>query len=260
MVGLVGGGGLPAFTIYQSLVKTRDARLEQFQKSPLIDKEVQYFLEKVGDVETVDDFLSDRRLMKVALSAFALEDELQYPARIKAILTEPLEDKDSLVNKLIDPRYKEIATFFDFAARGTSKLKLISFRNDVVDRFLTNEFEKDLGNQNPALREAEYFRRKIGGAENTFNILGDKVLRSVVTFTLGLPELIVLQSIDKQKALIDARVKIEKFQDPEFVEEFIQRFLIKRDADAIQNGGFGGPDSYVLQLFAGAGGRRSLFF
>ncbi len=266
MVGLTGsvggaGVGLPSFLIYKSLESTREKQFAQFQKDPSIQREVDYFLEKAETVSSVEEFLGDRRLMSVALSAFALEEELNYPARIKAVLTEPLSEKDSLANKLIDPRFKEIAGFFQFATLGIANLKLSSFRNEVIERFHTNEFEKFLGKQNPALREAEYFRRKIASVENTFNIMGDQVLRSVVTYTVDLPKEIALQSVDKQKALIDARVDIKDFKDPEFVEKFIQKFLIKKDAEAVESGsgfGAGGPDSYVLQLLPAAGGLNLL--
>lgn len=189
MVGITstfGAPTTPAFFLYRSLESTREQQFAVIQRDPLIDRDVQYFLENAGEVETVEEFVNDRRLMSVALSAFALDEEINLLGRMKVILTEPPEDEDSLVNKLIDPRFKEIAEAFQFASRGTGRLKLISFRNEVVDMFLTNEFEKRLGQQNPALREAEYFRRKIGDIDGTFDILGDKVLRAVVTFTLGL--------------------------------------------------------------------------
>ena len=267
MVGLLGSdfGGVsqPAFPIYQALTQSRDKQFASFEKQPVIQREAAYFLEKAAEVTTVDEFLDDRRLLSVALSAFGLEEEINYLGRIKKVLTEFTEDKDSLVNKLIDPRYKEIAEAFQFDVLGTFNLGLTSFRKDIVEKYKTNEFEKFLGEQNPALREAEYFRRNIGKVENTFNILGDKVLRAVVTFGVQLPQEIVLQSIDKQKALVDQRVDIEDFKDPEFVDKFIKKFLILKDAEAAQDGFAFGAGSTVKNAFAvtllqGAGGGLDL--
>ncbi|MDP6352721.1 MAG: DUF1217 domain-containing protein [Alphaproteobacteria bacterium] len=266
MVGIIGGGfgggtGVSALFILQTLKTTRDEQFEQFKNSPMIQRDVQHFLEKAGEVETAEEFLEDRRLLSVALSAFALEDEINFPARIKKVLIEPVDDKESLSNKLLDPRFKEIAEAFAFGVLGVGKLKLNFFRQEVIDKFLTNEFEKHLGELNPAVREAEFFRRKIGDITNTFDILGNAVLRSVVISTLDLPVQIAFQSVDKQKALIDARVDIEDFKDPEFVDKFIQRFLIKKDLEDAQNGfssaGSGIGNSHLLPLFqglAGAGG------
>jgi hypothetical protein len=257
MLGIVGiqFGGIsqPAFPIFASLAKTRTKQFAAFEKLPNIQRDVDYFLKNASKVETVEEFIKDRRLMTVALSAFGLEDEMQYLGRIRKVLTESPSDKNALVNKLIDPRFKKIAEAFQFADLGLAKLALTSFVNDIVAKFKTNEFEKFLGERNPALREVEYFRRNIGSVENTFNILGDKVLRSVVTFTLGLPMEIALQSIDKQKALIDARVDLKDFKDSEFLDKFIRRFLILKDAEAAQFGfGFGisptAPNAFAITL------------
>ncbi|HEX9647779.1 MAG TPA: DUF1217 domain-containing protein [Alphaproteobacteria bacterium] len=250
-----GGVSLPAFPLYQALGKTRDKQFAAFERQPLIEREVAYFLEHAKKVKTVDEFLADRRLMAVALSAFGMEDEIQYLGRMRKVLTEPVADKDSLANKLIDPRFKKIAEAFQFAELGTFNLGLTSFLNDIAAKYKTNEFERFLGEQNPALREVEYFRRNIGDVESTFNILGDRVLREVVTFALRLPREIVFQSVDKQKALVDARVDIEDFQDPGFVDDFIRQYLILKDSEATQAAfgtGAGGTaaGAYVLDLFA----------
>jgi len=241
----------PAMVIYRSLVKTRDAQFASFQKQPTIKKDVAYFLEQAPKVKTVDEFLADRKLMKVALSAFSLEGEMQYLGRMRKVLSESVTDPDALANKLLDPRFKEIAKAFMFGDLGVGNLKLNFFLREIADRFLTNEFEKSLGEKNPALREAEYFRRKIGAVDNAYNILGDSVLRSVVVTALGLPTEIAIQPIEKQKALIDARVKIKDLKDPAFVEKFIQRFLIQRDLAAQQQAlnTVGDP---ILSLLLGA--------
>ncbi len=266
MVGLIGGGfgdgfgfgGVSALFVLQTLKTTRDQQFEAFKNSPVIQRDLEHFLEKAGEVETVEEFLGDRRLLRVALSAFALEDEINFLGRIKKILIEPVEDKESLVNKLLDPRFKEIAESFAFGVLGVSNLKLNFFRQEIVDKFLTNEFEKHLGELNPAIREAEFFRRKIGDITGTFDILGNAVLRSVVTTALNLPIEIVFQSIDKQKALIDARIDIEDFKDPEFVDKFIHRFLLQKDLQGFQAGfpgaGSGVANSHLLPLFQGLAG------
>lgn len=257
MVGIVGiqfGGGTyeAAFPVYQALLKTRDKQFAAFEKQPSIARDVDYFRENAPKITSIEEFFADRRLMTVALSAYALEDELQYMGRIRKVMSESVSEKDALVNKLIDPRFKALATDFAFGDFGTANLALDSFINKIIDKFKTNEFEKFLGERNPALREAEYFRRNIGAIENTFNILGDKVLRSVVTGALGLPLEIALQSVDKQKDLIDRRVDIADFKDPAFVDKFIRRFLILKDTKDFEAGlGYlaSAPNAFALQLF-----------
>lgn len=267
MVGLLGGdfGGASqaAFPIYQSLSKTRDKQFGQFETRPLIEREAEYFMKEAKKVETIEDFLNNRRLMAVALSAFGMDEEINYMGRIKKVMSESIDDEKALMNRLVDPRFKEIATAFALGDLGTLKLETNSFLRGIVEKFKVNEFEKFLGEQNPALREVEYFKRNIGKVESTYNILGDKVLRSVVTFALQLPTEIALQSVDKQKELIDARLDFEDFQDPEFVDKFVRRFLILKDAELTQQGfAFGSgstvKNAFAISLLQGAGGGLNL--
>jgi hypothetical protein len=89
------------------------------------------------------------------------------------------------------------------------------------------------------------------------------VLRAVVTGGLRLPQEIALQSVDKQKALIEARVDIADFKDPDFVEKFARRYVILKDAEGAQAGfasGFSStaPNAFAVTLLAGAGGGLDL--
>ncbi|MBU0726855.1 MAG: DUF1217 domain-containing protein [Alphaproteobacteria bacterium] len=250
------GAGMPALLIFKSLQKTGDAQQEQFAKSPMVKRDVDYFLNKIKDIETPEELFKDPRLLKVALGAYGLEGEANYTARIKAIMTEDPEDKQSLVNKLVEPRYKEIAKDFDMFKSGVAKLKDEDFVQGIVDRYLTNEFEKNLGGGNTALREAAYFRRKVAEADSVYELMGDKVLRSVITDTLRIPKEIVNQGVERQAKVIESKVKAEDFKDPKFVDKFLERFLLQKDAEA-QMSGMGGvnmntPGALALQLLQGS--------
>lgn len=250
--------GMPALLVFKSLQKTGEAQEQQFANQPMVKREVEYFLKKAKEVESVDDFFKDPRLLKVALGAFGLEGDANYTARTKAIMTEDPDSKESLVNKLAEPRYKEIAKAFDFFKSGTDNLQSDEFLQGVADKYLTNEFEKSLGGGNDALREAAYFRRKVAevaSEDDLYKLMGDKVLRSVITDTLRIPKEIVNQGIERQAKVIGAKVKPEDFKDPEFVDKFLERFLVQKDAEA-QMSGMGGinmntPGALALQLLQG---------
>ena len=61
--------------------------------------------------------------------------------------------------------------------------------------------------------DALYFERNAGKIKNGYDILGDNVLRAVVTYTLDLPPQIAVQSVEKQKQLIESKLDIKKFQN-----------------------------------------------
>lgn len=239
---------LPALTIFKSSQNEPDQRIEKFKTSPKVSKEITYFQEQLGKIDTVEEFLDDRRLMQFVLSANSLDDELKYPGRINKVLTEDPEEDDALVNRLIDPRFKKIAEELQFATRGLERIKLEGLQEQIIDKYVTNEYEKDLGEQNSSVREALYFKRNIENVDDTFDILGDKTLRNVVLTLLDLPKEIALQSVDKQKSLIDERLDIKKLKDPEFVDKLLNRFLIRIDKKAFEDG-----------LATGGGGVTSLF-
>ncbi|MSP49088.1 MAG: DUF1217 domain-containing protein [Alphaproteobacteria bacterium] len=206
-------GQVNALSSYLALDKNRDLYLSRFKTSNQVKKEIEYFQKKVGEVKTVDDFLKDPKLLAFAATAFGLEGDIKYPARLKKVLKESLTDEKALANKLIDPRYKEMAKFFGFGNVQLTKIKLNLTQTDLIDRYTTAAFEKAQGKTNPALRDALYFERKIGGVQNGYDILGDSVLRAVVTYTLGLPPQIAVQSVEKQKQLIEQKLDIKKFQN-----------------------------------------------
>ena len=63
-------------------------------------------------------------------------------------------------------------------------------------------------------------------------ILGDPVLRKVVTTTLNIPLQIAFQPLQAQEKAISSQLDISKFKDPKYVESFIQRYLLAENNSA----------------------------
>ena len=105
-------GGLSGWNLIQ---KQYDVQYEAFKKNPTLENELSYFKEKIQNVKTVDDLVADRRLMTVALSAFSMEDNIDFNALNKKILSE-----EGYAEKFSDSRYEELSGFFDFASKKLS--------------------------------------------------------------------------------------------------------------------------------------------
>ncbi len=206
-------GSTNALSSYLALEKNRDTYMARFKNSASIKKDIEYFQTKVGKINTVDEFINDPKLVSFAATAFGLEGDLKYPARLKQVLKQSLSDEKALANRLIDPRYREMAKFFGFGDIGLTKVKLSFTQNDLIDKYTTGAFEKSQAAINPALRDALYFERNAGKITNGYDILGDNVLRAVVTYALDLPPQIAVQSVEKQKQLIESKLDIKKFQN-----------------------------------------------
>ena len=211
---LLGAPSIPALGLFQSLTKGNSSQaLAKFQNRADIRREIEYFKQEVAKLKTPDDLFKNYRLMKFVLSAYGLGSDINYMGRIKAVLNSDLDDPNSLANRLRDARYRELAADFKMAEFGVARIKIQSVMESVIERYVVNEYEKDQGNLNPALREALYFARNIGKVSNVYEILGDPVLRKVVTETLRLPKEIAVQSVERQAELISRSVDIAKFRD-----------------------------------------------
>ncbi len=113
------GSGLSG---YNYLSRTRDQQQAIFDRDPLNSREVGLAAEKLQDVQTADDLMADRTLLKVALGAFGLDEDLNNRAFIKKILESDLSDTQSLANRLTDKRYLSLAQAFNFSGPDGPRL------------------------------------------------------------------------------------------------------------------------------------------
>jgi hypothetical protein len=76
------------------------------------------------------------------------------------------------------------------------------------------------------LSNALTFRSEASTITSVDQILGDPVMRDVVTTALGLPLQIAFQPLEAQEKAVSSRLDITQFKDPKFVESFVQRYLL----------------------------------
>ncbi len=232
-----------ALTWYRMVETSRDRLMASFERQPLVARDLQWFEAKAATIRTVDDLMKDRRALGVVLSAFQLESQIDARAMIRKILTEPFDGEKSLANRLLDPRYRQMAEALQPAFASGEPFKDPNLVQRIVDGFKTNEFEKQQGERAPGMREVMYFKRMIGKVQDLPQIMADRTLVKVIRVGLGFPDQFGLLSYEQQKARLAARVDIEKFKDPAYVDKFVQRFLIQNE---LQSGG--PPASPILTL------------
>jgi hypothetical protein len=203
---------ISALAGYQPFVANEQVHIGKYATQTQVAQAVQYFQQNIGKVKSVDQLVHDPKLMSFITTAFGLDADAAYPAKIAAILNSNLSDQNSFANRLIDPRYQQLAKEFNVSSFGLFQFSNSSVIQDVVNRFLTNSYEENIGStDNPALRTAAYFLRNIGGVTNAFQILSDPVLRTVVETVTGLPVNIAVQPVEDQAALINSKVNLKLF-------------------------------------------------
>ena len=76
------------------------------------------------------------------------------------------------------------------------------------------------------LGDALIFRERAATAKTAYAVLGDPVLRRVVTTALGLPQQIAVQSVEAQARAITSRLDLGKLQDPKEVARLAERYVV----------------------------------
>lgn len=215
---------ISTYSSYQLITKDLTKSLDRVESQPVVARETEYYLENIGKVTSIDDFVNDSRLFRYAMKAFGLEDMSYAKAFMVKALEGGLTDEDSFANKLTDKRYTEFVETFNFTDDGETVTQSTAAQQGTVDKYLRQTLEADAGDQNEGVRLALYFERKASSITSAYEILADKALREVVYTALGLPSSFANADIDKQAALIEDRIDMDDLQDPEALSKFINRF------------------------------------
>jgi len=214
---------------YELIESSLDKQQAAFENSPAVQHDISYFRSAISKVTSADDLVKDYRLLKFTLTAFGLDSQINSQALIKKVLNSDLSDPNSLANKLADPRFRQLAQAFNFAAGGASKVQDSSFQDSVVQNYVTAAFEQNAAQTNPGVRLALYFKRMAPTITSWYQVLGDVPLYKVMTTTFNVQALGPSDDVDKQSQFLEKRVGIANLQDPKFVDRFVTRFLTMYD-------------------------------
>ena len=213
---LTGSSGTSAPNAISSLalfkqINKNEAKLRQtFFNRQDVQKDIETFKTKVVDFEDIDDLVKDRKTLQVILTAFDLGSEINNPGKIKAILKSDVNDVNSFANRLNDARFAELAKFVDFNGRGFKSLTTASSQQSLIDKYLQNRFESDVGGANGEIAKAFFFLHNINSITSTAGLLGNMQLRTIATTALRLPPQIASQSLEKQIQLIESKFDVKK--------------------------------------------------
>ena len=190
-----------------------ERQTELFNKSPQIVRDTEYFEKTIGTINTAEDLVSDRRLLRVALGAFGLQEQINSQAFIRKILEGGTTRDDALANRLTDPRFKQLAEAFGFGDEDKLKTQEAGFGAEITERFRRMEFESAVGDEDQALRLAMNAKREladVAGADQNdaakwYRVLGTPPLRQVFETAFGLPEGFAQLDLERQVAELSDR-------------------------------------------------------
>jgi Protein of unknown function (DUF1217) len=238
---------LSAFALFQGMTPSRLAADKlRYAKRGDVQADATYFRAKAATITKPADFIKDYRLLKYALTAYGMESQLQYPARIKTILLDDPNKPTALVNKMSDASYRTINSAFNFAAGGVAKLKDAAFIDSIIQKHNEASYELSLGDANPSISNALYFQRTIGTIKNGYQIIGDPALFDVVKTAFNIPNAAAAGNVASLKTWVEKSFPMSKVSDAAFVKKVIDRYLVLKDVQAQQTDG----SNPMLGIFA----------
>ncbi len=226
------------------LKRTAAAQQGALAKSPEIQRDAAYFRDRIGKIDTADDLVADRRLLRITLEAFGLEADLESRAFIRKVLSDGTLKTGAFAMRLSDPRYKALTEAFGFGDFPVPNTKLSDFPDRILAQWQERRFETAIGQQNGDFRLALNTRRELAklaagsGSETAkwFRILGNPPLRKVMQTGLGLPDSFPKLDIDRQVATMDSKAAsvfgtsgVSQFTDPARIDDLLRRFLVRSE-------------------------------
>ncbi|WP_417523442.1 DUF1217 domain-containing protein [Marinovum sp.] len=237
---ILSGTGLLGWKLLNRTMETQQSALN---RSAEISRDTAYFEANIAKVETAEQLVSDRRLLRVALGAYGLQDDLDNKYFIRKILEEGTRDSDALANKMADDRYTQFSAAFGFDQFSGANTYSPAFAREVVDKFNRASFEQAVGNQDDSLRIALYTDRTLpelaadeSATEDSrwFTVMGVPALREIFQTALNLPssfsQLDLDQQLDVFREKSGARFgasEVADFADPELREKLVEQYLLQ---------------------------------
>ncbi len=215
---------LPAIPTYLSVSSNEAARVTQFEKTDAQTKsDIAYFTKQAPKLTTVAALLKDYRSLSIVLNAYGMSANVQQTALLRQLMTQDPTSTSSVAQKIANPTYmrfaKAMAQFIPppFAtAAGVAT---------VVNATGTGNFENAQDAQSPGVGLALYFKRSIGGLTSLAQLMSDPNMLTVATTSTNMPDSFSSMDYTKQVQLLSAKIDMTKFQNPTYVDKFVEKYL-----------------------------------
>lgn len=252
--------GLAGWSFLQT---TYSRQLETFSDSASVKNDRAYMSEKLSSPISLDDFMSDRRLLRVTMTAFDLAGEEWKGGFIRKALEEAVNPDSTFLKRLNNPAYTKFAETFAFKD-GTLSLDAEKI-DQLGEDFEAAAFRIAVGDVDENMRLSLNYQQKIvdiagTGASNdaiAYRILGNVPVKTVLEKALNLPSDLSKQPIEKQAEMLRDKLSsafgISDLGDlvmPDNVDAVIRRFHVM---ETVNNGPSALTPGYTALTLLGGG-------
>lgn len=248
---------------WKVLQATYDRQLEGFSKSPAINNDREYFLEKFSKPVELETFLSDKRLLRVSLTAFDLPGEEWKGGFIRKVVEEAADPESSFLERLNNTEYTNFSKAFQLV---DGKIALTEeAAAQIADKYESAAFREAVGDVDNSMRLSLNFQEKIAtiaGSSSSeqaklYRMLGNVPVRTVLESALSLPSDFTKLDIDRQASILKQQLTskigisdLSQLAEPENVEKVIQRY---HAMESINNGPSPMTPGYAALTLLGGG-------
>lgn len=235
-VGPGAAGGLDPLQALNQAEANETSDIRMTAQQPDVARAISQFTAAVKGATSVQQLLQNPAVLQVLLTANGLGDQTQFTALAqKALMSDP-KDPNSLVNQLSDTRWQSVVDIYQFATEGLKVIQNPSTITTIANAYAEVTWRDSLDAATPGLSNALTFRQEASTITSVDQILGDPIMRTVVTTALNIPLQIAFQPLEAQEKAISSRLDLTRFKDPHFVETFTQQYLINAQQAASGTG------------------------
>lgn len=202
------------------------------EKQPAVARDITAFKKAIASAPDAASLLKNPDFLKVLLTANGLADQVAYPALAQKVLLSDPSDGKSLVSRLANTTWTATNKTYQFSAKGLAVIQDPAVQAKLADAYAEVQWRQSLDTGTPGLSNALTFRAQASTINSAYDILGNSVLRDVVTTALGLPRQIAVQPVETQATAITSRMKLSQLKDPRFIDTLTQRYLLDKQASA----------------------------
>ena len=216
----------------QSAEKLETTDVALTEKEPQVARDISTFTAAVASASSAKALLNNPTVLKVLLTANGLGDQVSYTALAQSTLLSNVNDSNSLANQLSNNQWYVLTKSLDFANAGLANIKSPGEVSSIVNAYAEQVWRDSLDATTPGLSNALTFRAEASSVTSALQILGDSVMRDVVTTALGIPVTICYQELEAQERAVSNQLDISQLQNPKFVENLVEKYMMAKATSA----------------------------
>jgi hypothetical protein len=159
---------------------------QQVNKGTAASDEATYYQANIGNVTSVDQLMSNSRLLKYAITAYGLNPDITSNTTIRAVLTSDLSDPNSLANTLTNSGYKALASAFNFNTDGSVNGTAQSASNIATTVYQYYNATGTSATPAAAAYKTQYYKATISSVTSVDDLLANNSLLDVAVTAFGL--------------------------------------------------------------------------